>query len=72
MWGLEHSEYTPTTRKTVSTRLARYSYGVAIAPLFDPKVHLMEDRILDESEGVFRANDQMKWLLKRVNRPCLA
>jgi hypothetical protein len=68
MWGLEHSEHTPTARKTVSTRLARYSYGMAISTPFDPKIHLMEDRILDQSEGIFRANNQMKWLLKRVIR----
>jgi hypothetical protein len=67
MWGLEHSEHTPNARKTVSARLARYSYGIPVSVPFNPKVHLQGDRILDNAEGIWRANNQMKWLLKRAS-----
>ncbi|CAG8962469.1 hypothetical protein HYFRA_00014199 [Hymenoscyphus fraxineus] len=48
----------------VVSRIARYSYGFAVSTLFDPSEHLPEDRYLCESEGVYRANNQMMWILE--------
>ena len=67
MWGLEHSEHLTTTKKTVSSRLARYSYGIVVCQPFDSSKHLLEDRIMHPSKGVWYANNQMLWLIKRVS-----
>lgn len=67
MWGLEHSSHITSSKKTVSARVARYSYGIAVSEPFDSSIHLTEDRFLDPAEGIYRATNQMKWLLRRVS-----
>jgi hypothetical protein len=66
MWGLEHSENSTYTQKTVTSRIARYSYGICCAEIFDPQRHLEYDRFTSESDGKVRARRQMRWLLQRV------
>lgn len=71
LWGLEHSELTKLTAAvndnlTITSRLSRYSYGVPFSEPYDPRRHLAQDRYFDEIEGIYRAGDQMEWLLKRV------
>lgn len=71
LWGLEHSELTELTAAikdnlTIISRLSRYSYGILVSKVYDPSKHRVQDRYLDEIEGIYRAKDQMKWLLKRV------
>ena len=69
LWGLEHSDITYNiSTPTVVSRIARYSYGMALSHIYDPAKHLPEDVYLDTAEGVYRAKDQMNWLLKRVRR----
>ncbi|KAL2060461.1 hypothetical protein VTL71DRAFT_9492 [Oculimacula yallundae] len=48
----------------VISRIARYSYGFPVSVPFDPSQHLLEDRFVDESEGVYRARNQMMWMLE--------
>lgn len=65
--GLRTPELTSVVSSpTVTSRLSRYSYGMAFSHPYDPKKHLIEDCYLDTSDGSYKAKDQMKWLLKRV------
>ena len=73
MWGLEHSELTSVVNSpTITSRLSRYSYGMAFSHPYDPSKHLIEDCYLDTSDGTYQAKGQMEWLLKRVCRPILS
>ncbi|KAF5013318.1 hypothetical protein FDECE_668 [Fusarium decemcellulare] len=76
LWGLEHANQfsegtsrpsgnTPYPASTVSIRISKYSYGVAMAVPFDPKKHLRVDRIFDQSSNTYMADNQMNWLLRR-------
>jgi hypothetical protein len=67
MWGLEHSENSTYTQKTVTSRIARYSYGIACSELFDQMRHQVGDRFQSRSDGLMYANNQMRWLLYRVS-----
>lgn len=58
MWGLEHT--------AIESRNARYSYGYAVNVPFENGKHDSQDRYYDNSEGIYRARDQMGWLMKRV------
>lgn len=75
LWGLEHTDpafsSSVISSPTVTSRLSRYSYGMAFSELYDPSKHVMEDVYVDQEEGHYRAKDQMTWLLKRVreNKP---
>jgi len=75
-WGLEHVKAVTTsplrTNKTVVSRLSRYSYGVVANQLFDPKVHKLSERYLEEATGKWRADSQMKWFLKRVSHDAVS
>ncbi|KAL1613681.1 hypothetical protein SLS54_010378 [Diplodia seriata] len=68
-WGLENADAVAVcpdrTNKTVVSRLSRYSYGVALSCLWDASIHDEHDRYFDQAEGVYRARNQMRWLLKR-------
>lgn len=65
MWGLEHSQQSPALKKTVKSRIARYSYGIECTLPFDAsKGHLVKDRFVDR-KGQVRANNQMIWKLKK-------
>ncbi|KAF2624867.1 actin-like ATPase domain-containing protein [Macroventuria anomochaeta] len=65
MWGLEHSQQNPSPRRTVKSRIARYSYGIVCTLPFDEsKGHLLRDRIRG-SRGEWRAANQMSWMLKK-------
>jgi hypothetical protein len=65
MWGLEHSHQNPARRKTVKSRIARYSYGVRCTLPFDhSKGHLPQDRFMNV-KGEWRANNQMIWKLRK-------
>lgn len=67
LWGLEHSDLPSVTGSpTVVSRLSRYSYGMAFSQVYDHKKHLLQDRYMDTAEGIYRANGQMTWLLRRV------
>ncbi|KAH7357222.1 hypothetical protein BKA65DRAFT_592706 [Rhexocercosporidium sp. MPI-PUGE-AT-0058] len=48
----------------VVSRIARYSYGFPVSVPFDPSRHLLEDRFMDDSEGIYRARNQMMWILE--------
>lgn len=69
LWGLEHTDpafsSSVISSPTVTSRLSRYSYGMAFSELYDPSKHVMEDVYVDQEEGHYRAKDQMTWLLKR-------
>lgn len=68
IWGLEHSEQSPATKKTVVRRIARYSYGLMYSVLFDEsKGHLFQDRRQDPN-GDWLAINQMGWLLEKGDR----
>lgn len=68
MWGLENSKHNPAAKKTVRARIARYSYGVSFACVFDEsKGHRWEDR-RRTPDGVWRAINQMGWLLEKGDK----
>ncbi|VUC36482.1 unnamed protein product [Clonostachys rosea] len=50
---------------SVVSIIARSSLGVSYSELFQYGVHREEDKYLDESEGVWRAKNQMRWYLKK-------
>ena len=65
LWGLEHSEKYPSASKTVTARIARYSYGIKCSELFDEtKGHLIRDRRRGV-RGEWRADNQMHWMLEK-------
>jgi hypothetical protein len=65
LWGLENSEKYPSATKTVTSRVARYSYGVKCSQLFDEtKGHSIRDRRRG-LRGEWRADNQMHWLLEK-------
>ena len=68
--GLEHLDAMHTspgrTNLTVTSRLSRYSYGYSVMLPFERDKHLISDLYHDPVEGVNKANNQMRWLLKRV------
>jgi hypothetical protein len=68
LWGLEHSEKYPSATKTVTSRIARYSYGVKCSQLFDEtKGHSIRDRRRGV-RGEWRADNQMHWLLEKGDK----
>jgi len=79
MWGLEHS--TPAARLerlgsrsskeelpkvTVVTRIARYSYGVAVSWPFEPGKHVLSDKVWDPASNSWKADNQVYWLIEKV------
>ncbi|KAG9557021.1 hypothetical protein KCU71_g11127, partial [Aureobasidium melanogenum] len=68
-WGLEHVDAIRTsphrTNLTVTSRLSRYSYGYSVMTPFENDKHLLSDLYYDRVEGVNKAKNQMRWLLKR-------
>ena len=70
MWGLENSNHNTYTKKTITARLARHSYGICCGKPFDSsKGHLQIDRKL-YPDGHYRAINQMQWLLHKVGDDC--
>jgi hypothetical protein len=68
MWGLENSASNPASKKTVVSRIARYSYGVTFASPYDEsKGHLVQDRRRGP-RGEWRAINQMGWLLEKGDK----
>ncbi|KAH7081489.1 hypothetical protein BKA63DRAFT_462626 [Paraphoma chrysanthemicola] len=68
IWGLENSGKVHTAKKTVVSRIARYSYGVTFATIYDEsKGHLPQDRWRD-TRGTWRAINQMGWLLEKGDK----
>jgi len=66
MWGLENSSkalvlYPPT----VSSRIARYSYGISLDHDFDATKHLEVDKFWYDVDGTWSARNQMSWLITR-------
>ncbi|KAF4945169.1 hypothetical protein FSARC_14493 [Fusarium sarcochroum] len=72
LWGLEHANKPLRVSlgssmgvpggpsPTVTGRISKYSYGVAVSVPFDLSRHL-----LDEATNDYRASNQMCWLLRR-------
>ncbi|KAJ2992964.1 hypothetical protein NUW58_g1993 [Xylaria curta] len=50
---------------TVASTIARRSLGVAMTPSFKEGVHEERDRLWDKDEGIWRADNQMQWYLKK-------
>lgn len=67
LWGLENSDHQNLkSNKTVTSRLARYSYGNCWNALYDSRIHQEQDRI-QGVDGVVRAKDQMNWVVTKVS-----
>jgi hypothetical protein len=65
LWGLEHSEKYPSVSKTVTARIARYSYGIKCSRLYDEtKGHSIQDRRRG-MRGEWLADNQMHWMLEK-------
>ena len=80
MWGLEHSDSSYDVSRpdkpgyhaqsaTITSRLSRYSYGMAFDEPYDHRLHSNDEYYWDLATGDYLARDQMTWLLKRVRFP---
>lgn len=58
-----------TSPVTVVSTIARTSLGVRFREFFEDGVHLEKDKFWDEDEGVWKAQNQMEWYLKKVRQP---
>lgn len=68
LWGLENStRQNNNANKTVTSRLARYSYGNCWDVEFNSSIHHEKDRI-ESIDGVIRARQQMNWLVEKGDR----
>lgn len=53
---------------SVRSRISRASYGILCQEKWDEKKHRKEDKSWDEDELVWKAKNQMKWLVEKVIR----
>lgn len=58
----------------VASRISRASYGVMCMEKWDEQKHQghPEDRIFDNQHRMWKANNQMKWLIREVRKPLAA
>ncbi|KAF2228275.1 putative hsp70 family protein [Elsinoe ampelina] len=49
----------------VSHRKARRHYGTVYDPIFDPEIHPVTSKYVDQYDGKTRASSQMKWFIKK-------
>lgn len=68
LWGLENAQSDSTKRRTVRSRIARYSYGIIVSREWDTAVGQLETDRLRGTKGEWRANNQMNWMLKKGER----
>lgn len=54
--------------EVVTNVISRYSYGVAYAARFDPRIHVEEDRYTCPYMKIDKAKNQVQWYLRRVRR----
>ena len=67
MWGLEHVERPDVlVKRTISSRLARYSYGIEMSHDFNIRIHYPWEK-WQHPWGDWLAQEQMTWLLRRVS-----
>jgi hypothetical protein len=52
----------------VEVRLARKHYGTPVSVLFNPRIHDIKDRYIDEYDGQAHAKGQMHWLVDKGER----
>ncbi|KAI0517987.1 hypothetical protein F5B22DRAFT_654313 [Xylaria bambusicola] len=53
---------------TVASRISKYSYGIKILEPFDIRKHEWHDRCWSPANGGWMADNQMLWMLKRIDR----
>ncbi|KAF3941340.1 hypothetical protein ABW19_dt0203577 [Dactylella cylindrospora] len=58
-WGLNND--------AIVSRVARYSYGQPVSVPFDSTIHDYKDRYFDDAEDIWRANNQMDWLIRKTD-----
>ena len=64
--GLSDAEIKSQTQSLVVSRVSRINYGILFTAPFDEEKHDERDRVWDEDELRWRANNQMDWYLKKV------
>ncbi|KAJ4396182.1 hypothetical protein N0V93_000401 [Gnomoniopsis smithogilvyi] len=47
----------------VRSRVARASYGIVCQETWDSAIHLEDDKVFDEQQQLWKARNQMKWLV---------
>ena len=57
-----------TSPVTVASTIARLSLGITFQPIFEEGKHRQKDKYFDELEGVWRAEGQMEWYLRKVSQ----
>lgn len=68
IWGLEHSSSNaPPSYQTITSRKARFSYGICLNHEFDSMIHREIDKYWDDIDGMWRARNQMSWLAPKVS-----
>ncbi|KAK9412833.1 putative Hsp70 family chaperone [Seiridium unicorne] len=55
---------------SVVSTVARKNLGVSYQPIFEAGVHRRQDKIWDDNEGVWRADNQMRWYLRKGDSVC--
>ncbi|KAI0970582.1 hypothetical protein F4678DRAFT_479977 [Xylaria arbuscula] len=50
----------------ITSTVSRASYGIEYNTVYNPLVHLEEDKIWDDNEEDWKATNQMKWYLRRA------
>lgn len=50
----------------VNTRLSRWNFGVTYHTAFNASKHDLIDRYPDEDTGLFKAKNQIDWLVRKV------
>lgn len=68
LWGLENAQSDLNKRKTVRSRISRYSYGIIVSREWDTAVGQLETDRIRGTKGEWRANNQMNWMLKKGER----
>ncbi|KAI1757988.1 hypothetical protein F4782DRAFT_475954 [Xylaria castorea] len=61
----DDNKHGPKPPIRIASTVSRASYGIAVGKRFDALNHIEEDKEWDEHRGVWLANNQMSWYIKR-------
>ncbi|KAH6898499.1 hypothetical protein B0T10DRAFT_555809 [Thelonectria olida] len=65
VYGLTQKNLSPSLQVKVGARISRMSYGVEFKQKWKAKKHQTRDKVWDEQEHEFMAENQMKWFLEQ-------
>jgi hypothetical protein len=68
VYGLTQKNLSPSLQVKVGARISRMSYGVEYKQKWKAKKHQKRDKVWDDMEHEFMAENQMKWFLQQVSQ----